>query len=147
MNAATKTKKIGCAAVITLAFLVAVMAGATVFAHGGKGHGSGGDFTNLEALKKATELYDKLVGSEKLDVGWETTVEKVQIAERRKGAEIEKVVSFSRSAGEPKTVYIFLNPAENMPGLILPASNAGPACRFPCKRFRKKKSRYDYGRR
>ena len=107
MNAATKTKKMGCAAVITLAFLVAVMAGATVFAHGGKGHGSGGDFTNLEALKKATELYDKLIASEKLEVGWETTVEKVQIAERRKGAEVEKVVSFSRSAGEPKTVYIF----------------------------------------
>jgi hypothetical protein len=107
MNAATKTKKMGCAAVITLAFLVAMMAGATVFAHGGKGHGSGGDFTNLEALKKATELYDKLIASEKLEVGWETTVEKVQIAERRKGAEVEKVVSFSRSAGEPKTVYIF----------------------------------------
>ena len=107
MNAATKTKKMGCAAVITLVFLVAVMAGATVFAHGGKGHGSGGDFTNLEALKKATELYDKLIASEKLEVGWETTVEKVQIAERRKGAEVEKVVSFSRSAGEPKTVYIF----------------------------------------
>ena len=107
INAATKTKKIGCAAVITLALLVAVTAGTTVFAHGGKGHGSGGDFTNLEALKKATELYDKLVASEKLDVGWETTVEQVQIAERRKGTEVEKVVSFSRSAGEPKTVYIF----------------------------------------
>jgi hypothetical protein len=107
MNTATKTKNMGCAAVITLAFLVTVMAGATVFAHGGKGHGSGGDFTNLEALKKAIELYDKLIASEKLEVGWETTVEKAQIAERRKGAEVEKVVSFSRSAGEPKTVYIF----------------------------------------
>ena len=107
MNAATKTKKMGCAAVITLVFLVAVMAGATVFAHGGKGHGSGGDFTNLEALKKAIEFYDKLIASEKLEVGWETNVEKVQIAERRKGAEVEKVVSFSRSSGEPKTVYIF----------------------------------------
>jgi hypothetical protein len=107
MNAATNKTKMTFAAVITLAFLIAAVAGATVFAHGGKGHGSGGDFTNLEALKKATELYDKLVASEKLDVGWETTVEKVQIAERRKGAEVEKVVSFSRSAGEPKTVYIF----------------------------------------
>jgi hypothetical protein len=107
MNAATNIRKMTFAAVITLAFLIAAVAGATVFAHGGKGHGSGGDFTNLEALKKATELYDKLVASEKLDVGWETTVEKVQIAERRKGAEVEKVVSFSRSAGEPKIVYIF----------------------------------------
>jgi hypothetical protein len=107
MNAAKNIKKMNYAAVITLAFLIAVLAGATVFAHGGKSHGSGGEFTNLEALKKATELYDKLVASEKLDVGWENTVEKVQIAERRKGTEVEKVVSFSRSAGEPKTVYIF----------------------------------------
>jgi len=107
MNAAMNVRKMTFAAVITLVFLIAVLAGAAVFAHGGKSHGSGGEFTNLEALKKATELYDKLVGSEKLDVGWEITVEKVQIAERQKGHEVEKVVSFSRSSGEPKTVYIF----------------------------------------
>ena len=95
------------AAVITLAFFVVVLAGAAVFAHGGKSHGSGGEFTNLEALKKGTELFDKLVASGKLDVGWETTVEKIQIAERQKGTEVEKVVSFSRNSGEPKTVYIF----------------------------------------
>ena len=116
MNAAKMKRKMTHAAVITLAFMIAVLAGATVFAHGGKGHGSGGDFTNLEALKKATELYDKLIASEKLDVGWETTVEKVQIAERRKGAEVEKVVSFSRSAGEPKTVYIFFKPSGEYAG-------------------------------
>jgi hypothetical protein len=107
MNAAKLIRKMTRAAVITLAFLITVLAGEGVFAHGGKSHGSGGEFTNLEALKKATELYDKLVASEKLDAGWETTVEKVQIAERRKGTEVEKVVSFSRRAGEPKTVYIF----------------------------------------
>ena len=95
------------AAVITPVFSIAVLAGAAVFAHGGKSHGSGGEFTNLEALKKATDLYDKLVASEKLDAGWEITVEKVQIAERQKGPEVEKVVSLSRSSGEPKTVYIF----------------------------------------
>jgi hypothetical protein len=92
---------------IALLFLGIVLAGAAVYAHGGRKHGPGGEFTNLEALKKATELYDRLVGSEKLDMDWETSVEKVQIAERRKGNEVEKVVSFSRSAGDPKTVYIF----------------------------------------
>ena len=107
MNAAKMKRKMTHAAIITLVFLIAVLAGAAVFAHGGKSHGSGGEFTNLEALKKATDLYDKLVASEKLDAGWEITVEKVQIAERQKGPEVEKVVSFSRSAGEPKTVYIF----------------------------------------
>jgi hypothetical protein len=61
MNAAKITRKMTHAAVITLAFLNAVLAGAAVFAHGGKSHDSGGKFTNLEALKKATELYDKHV--------------------------------------------------------------------------------------
>jgi hypothetical protein len=41
------------------------------------------------------------------EVSWETTIDNTQIAERRKGAEVEKVVSFSRSTGDPKTVYIF----------------------------------------
>ena len=95
------------AAVIAMIFLAAALTGVAVYAHGGKSHGGGNGFTNLEALKKATELYDKLVASEKLDVDWETNVDRVQIAEHRKGAEIEKVVSFSRSAGDPRTVYIF----------------------------------------
>jgi hypothetical protein len=93
----------------TPAFLIFGLAVTVVaaYAHGGKNHGPAGEFTNLEALKKATVLYDKLVAADKLEVTWETTVDKVQIAERRKGADIEKVVSFTRSAGEPKTVYIF----------------------------------------
>ena len=107
MNAAQSTRTMTHGAIIALIFLTAVLAGAAVYAHGGKSHGAGGEFTNLEALKKATELYDKLVAANKLDVKWETTVETVQIGERLKGAETEKVVAFSRSTGEPKTVYIF----------------------------------------
>lgn len=95
------------AAVISLILLISALASAIVFAHGGKNHGPGIEFTNLEALKKATEMYDKLVASSKLDVSWETTVEKVQIAELQKGSEVEKLVSFSRASGEPKTVYFF----------------------------------------
>jgi hypothetical protein len=107
MNAARRTRTMTHGAIIALIFLTAVLAGAAVYAHGGKSHGAGSEFTNLEALKKATELYDKLVAANKLDVKWETTVETVQIGERLKGAETEKVVAFSRSTGEPKTVYIF----------------------------------------
>ncbi len=95
------------AVIMILLFFGAVVASAVVYAHGGKSHGAGGEFTNLEALKKATELYDKLVASNKLDVSWEISVEAIQIAERRKGSEVEKVVSFSKKTGDPRTVYIF----------------------------------------
>ncbi|MBI5579522.1 MAG: hypothetical protein HY895_10245 [Deltaproteobacteria bacterium] len=107
MNAAQSTRTMTHGAIIALIFLTTVLAGAAVYAHGGKSHGAGGEFTNLEALKKATELYDKLVATNKLDVKWETAVETVRIGERLKGSETEKVVAFSRSTGEPKTVYIF----------------------------------------
>lgn len=107
MNFTWRKEAIIYGAVILLVLLAAMLTGAAVYAHGGKSHGAAGDFTNLEALKKATELYDKLVAANKLDVSWETSVDNIQIAERRKGAEVEKVVSFSRSSGDPKTVYIF----------------------------------------
>lgn len=94
------------AAIVALVLLVVVIAAAGVYAHGGKQHAAG-EFTNLEALKKATELYDKLIGSKKLDSVWETDLEKVQVFERRKGTATEKVVSFDRSSGDPKTVYVF----------------------------------------
>jgi hypothetical protein len=107
MNFTRKNETMTRGAVIVLILLAAVLSGAAVHGHGGKSHGAGGEFTNLEALKKATELYDKLVAATKLDVSWETSVDNIQIAERRKGAEVEKVVSFSRTTGDPKTVYIF----------------------------------------
>jgi hypothetical protein len=90
-------------AALIILFVVSAVA---VYAHGGKQHGAG-EFTNLDALKKATELYDKLIGSKKLDTSWEIGIEKVQVFERRKGDETEKVVSFDRGSGDPKTVYIF----------------------------------------
>lgn len=100
-------KKLICSVTSVFLFLGLAFAVVIVYAHGGKNHGPEGEFTNLEALKKATELYDRLVAANKLEVNWETTVDKVQIAERRKGADTEKVVAFSRTAGDPQTVYIF----------------------------------------
>jgi hypothetical protein len=104
------------ATAIAIFFFGIALAAALVYGHGGKKHGAGGEFTNLEALKKATELYDKLVAAEELDMEWETALEKVQLAERRKGAELEKVVSFTRSAGDPKSVYIFFKPGGEYAG-------------------------------
>jgi hypothetical protein len=85
--------------------LAILLATAQVYAHGGKTHGS--SFTALQALQKATELYDKLVVSGKLTDSWETDLKKVDISNRQKGEQREYVVSFERSSGKPKTVYIF----------------------------------------
>jgi hypothetical protein len=85
--------------------LAMLLATAQVYGHGGKTHGS--SFTALQALQKATELYDKLVVSGKLSDSWETDLRKVNISNRQKGDQREYVVSFERSAGEPNTVYIF----------------------------------------
>lgn len=100
-------KKLICSVTSVFLFLGLSFTVVAVYAHGGKTHGPGGEFTNLEALKKATEFYDQLVAANKLDGNWETAVEKVQIVERRKGADMEKVVAFSGTAGDPQTVYIF----------------------------------------
>jgi len=85
--------------------LAILFAGGQVYGHGGKTHAS--SFTPLQALQKATELYDKLVVSGKLPESWETDLEKVDISNRQKGDQWEYVVSFERSAGEPNRVYIF----------------------------------------
>lgn len=93
---------------VALILLGVLSAAALGYAHGGKGHGAG-EFTHLDALKKATELYDKLIETGKLDSGWETGLQQVVISERRKGEAVEKVVSFSRMEGDPKAVFIFFN--------------------------------------
>ena len=76
-----------------------------VFGHGGK-HAAD-EFTHLQALQKATELYDRLIGNGKLDQSWETTLIRVNVSNRQKGSEKEVVVSFERAEGEPQAVYIF----------------------------------------
>jgi len=89
--------------------LILIFTAAVVFAHGGKAHDMG-EFTHLAALKKATELYDKLIDSQKLDPAWETGLDKVEISHRQKGNDTEVVVAFYRDEGEPKTVFIFFTP-------------------------------------
>jgi len=74
-----------------------------VFSHGGKHAG----FTHLQALQKATEMYDRLIANGKLDQSWETTLVRVDVSNRQKGNKKEVVVSFQRAEGEPQGVYIF----------------------------------------
>ena len=94
---------------ISIAFLFVVffISVSLAFSHGGK-HAPG-EFTNLQALKKATELYDQLIGKGKLDQSWENNLSQVDVFKRSKDDKNEIVVSFQRESGEPKTVYIFFN--------------------------------------
>ena len=88
--------------------MVVLLVSATVaFSHGGK-H-SGEEFTHLQALKKAIELYDRLIDSDKLDQSWEHTLARVDISNRQKDGKKEIAVAFQRAEGEPMTVYIFFD--------------------------------------
>ena len=88
-------------------FFALLISTSLAFSHGGK-HAPG-EFTNLQALKKATELYDQLIGKGKLDQSWENKLSQVDVFKRSKDDKNEIVVSFQRESGEPKTVYIFFN--------------------------------------
>lgn len=89
--------------VLLLMFLLSVCPAS---AHGPKGHG-GAEFTSLQAAKKGLALYDKLVASGKLKESWETDLKNIEVFSRQSGEKRELAVKFSRSKGEPLSVYIF----------------------------------------
>ena len=84
-------------------FAIAISA-VTAFGHGGK-HSE--RFTHLQALQKATQLYDKLIKKGKLDQSWETDLDQVTVSNRQKGDKKEILVAFHRGEGDPAAVYIF----------------------------------------
>jgi len=75
-------------------------------AHGPKGH-SDIEFTTLQAANKGMELYNKLLASGKIEESWETNLQSIEVLPRQIGEKREVVVKFSRSKGEPPSVYIF----------------------------------------
>lgn len=89
-------------ALLLMSHLIVSMASA----HGPKGHG-GIEFTALQAANKGMELYDKLVASGKIEESWETDLQSIEVFPRQIGEKREVVVKFSRSKGEPPSVYIF----------------------------------------
>jgi len=90
----------------TTALIAVIMAASLAFGHGGK-HSD--QFTSLQALQKATKLFDQLVTKGKLDQNWETGLENVTISKRKNNGKDEVVVSFQRKEGDPKAVYIFFD--------------------------------------
>ena len=90
----------------SLALIAVVISATLVLGHGGK-HAD--RFTQLQALQKATKLYDQLITKGKLDQSWEIGLENVSISSRKYEGKNEVVVKFQRQDGEPKAVYIFFN--------------------------------------
>ena len=88
--------------------------GSFAFGHGGKTHAE--SFTALQALQKATELYDRLIVNGKLDETWETGLQQAEVTFRESDGRKEYRVGFHRQAGDPKVVYIFFSPEGNYSG-------------------------------
>lgn len=107
MNRVDKKGRIpGYPALSIITVIMVLLIVSLAFAHGAKGHSD--KVTPLLAVKKGTMMYDKLVASGKLDASWETGLETINVYWRDTGQK-EVVVKFSRSAGEPRSVYIFFN--------------------------------------
>jgi len=88
--------------------------GTVAFGHGGKSHTE--SFTALQALQKATDLYDQLIIKDKLDASWETGLNAVEVTARDSNGRKEYRVGFHRQYGKPEAVYIFFSPEGNYSG-------------------------------
>jgi len=96
-------------AMITIATAILVFSVALpVWAHGGKSHGGSG-FSSLQAVQKATELYDRLIKMEKLEEEWETGLKTIDISTRQTDGKREYVVRFSLIEGNPDSVYFYFD--------------------------------------
>lgn len=93
---------------VTCALVFSLVSSNPIQAHGGKKH-DGETFTALQALQKATELYDRLIINGKLDETWETDLEKAEVTAREVSGPKEYRVGFHRRAGSPAAVFIFFS--------------------------------------
>ena len=91
---------------ISMALFAVVLTAALALGHGGK-HSD--KFTRLQALQKATKLFDQLVSKGKLDQSWEIGLENVAISKRNSNGKDEVLVAFQREEGDPRAVYIFFD--------------------------------------
>jgi len=105
-----ETKKI-----LGIGLLILVLIISTTFAFGHSGKHSD-KFTQLQALQKATKLFDQLIAKGKLDQSWETGLENVAISKRQNKGKDEVLVSFQRKEGDPKAVFIYFNSDGNYAG-------------------------------
>jgi len=100
-----KKESLNFAIAIGFLFIAVLISASLGFSHGGKHDPE--EFTQLTALKKATGLYDQLIGKGKLDQSWENELSQVEVIRREQEGQSEIVVAFNRAEGDPQTVYIF----------------------------------------
>ena len=103
-NLKLRRPRISTTLTISLAVAAVIVTAALAFGHGGK-HSD--QFTHLQALQKATGLFDQLVANGKLDQDWEIGLQQVDVSRRNHKGQEEIVVAFRREAGDPRQVYIF----------------------------------------
>ena len=76
--------------------------------HGGKTHAAN-PFSALQAVQKATQLYDRLIVSGKLPEAWETDLSSIHVSVRGAENSRETVVQFKRNGGDPDSVYFYFD--------------------------------------
>ena len=84
---------------ISIALFAVILTAVLAFGHGGK-HSN--QFTQLQALQKATQLYDQLIAKGKLDETWETGLQNVTISSRKREGKNEVIVSKAIQIFSPK---------------------------------------------
>jgi hypothetical protein len=93
---------------IVMVFLLFLSTVQPAYSHGGKTHGEE-TFTALQAVQKATQLYDRLIVSGKLPEVWETKLKNIAVSIRNVGNKREYVVEFEKTQGDPSSVYFFFD--------------------------------------
>jgi len=93
---------------IVVVFLFSFSMVQPVHSHGGKTHGEE-TFTALQAVQKATQLYDRLIVSGKLPEVWETKLKNIAVSIRNTDNKREYVVRFEITQGDPSSVYFFFD--------------------------------------
>jgi hypothetical protein len=106
VNQVIKKQEIRSVIIFMFLLFTIIIPTVAAFGHGGK-HSEA--FTHLQALQKATQLYDQLINNRKLDQSWETDLEQVTVSNRQKDDKNEIVVVFHRRESDPRAVYIFFN--------------------------------------
>ena len=92
--------------VLVVVFISLIFLVVTAMGHGGKEHDAD-SFTQLQALQKATKLYDRLIASGRFGEIWEIGLKQVDISIRENNGEKEIIVSFRCIKEKPDTVYFF----------------------------------------
>lgn len=80
----------------------------TAHSHGGKTHGED-EFTALQAVIKATQLYDRLIAAGKLSEGWETGLKSIEVRIEEEDGNREYIIQFETTAEQPRSVYFFFD--------------------------------------